>query len=159
MKTIKIKDLFNKIANGEEVPYKIKYDNKDYTYDSEVQDYWDDNYDYLFEKFFKEKDTSMILEIEVEILDEEKEDSFTGIRFFQDGVCVMSVNNETPTLEEDEFEDIKPLVLKTFERTGQAVTIDRLADYYFDNFKLIEDALAKVILNQKKIIGRIKNEK
>lgn len=58
----------------------------------------------------------------------------------------------------DDFEDIKPLVLKTFGRTGEAVTIDRFEDYSFDNFRLLEDTLSKVILNQKKIIEQLKNK-
>ena len=70
-----------------------------------------------------------------------------------DEICVFEKCIEIPN---NDFEDIKPLVLKTFGRTGEAVTIDRFEDYTFDNFKLIEDALAKVILNQKKIINILK---
>ena len=58
-------------------------------------------------------------------------------------------------VEDKEYEDIDPLVLRTFERTGQVVTIDRLEDYCFYNFEQIENTLAKVILNQKKIIERL----
>lgn len=39
MSEIKVIDLLNKIANGEEVPKKIKYKNDILKYDEEVQDY------------------------------------------------------------------------------------------------------------------------
>ena len=73
IKTIKIIDLFKKIANGEETPYKIIYNNVEYTYEYDVQDYWEEEYNYLFEKLFCENETKIALEIEVEILDEEEE--------------------------------------------------------------------------------------
>lgn len=80
----------------------------------------------------------------------------------EDGTFLMDlvkIDDEVEILdEEDEFIDIEPLVLKTFERTGEAVTIDRFEDYSFDNFISIEDTLAKVILNQKKIINKLKEE-
>lgn len=47
MKTIKIMDILCMINCNEDVPYKIRYNNVEYTYDSEVQDYWDENYNYL----------------------------------------------------------------------------------------------------------------
>lgn len=71
MKTIKIIDLLNKRANGEEVPKKIKYQNivyeyKDYMYCTENANYQDIE-DYLFGKW-----NFNILNDEVEILEEEK---------------------------------------------------------------------------------------
>jgi hypothetical protein len=73
-KKIKIIDIFCKINCGEEVPYKIMYENHIYTYNSDVQDYdLNDNCEYLFEHLFTYKDTSIILELELEILDEEDE--------------------------------------------------------------------------------------
>ena len=41
---IKIIDLLNKIANGEEVPEKIKYLTINYIYDSDNQIYYKENY-------------------------------------------------------------------------------------------------------------------
>ena len=77
MKTIKIIDLLNKIANGEEVPKKIKWHNLIYIYNK----YNDDSY-------YEENDTNCmwsgycfkILNDEVEILDE---DEFEDIEEFQ----------------------------------------------------------------------------
>ena len=92
------------------------------------------------------------------LLCEDYEDTVSGDLLFEDRFDANKIlTDELEILDkEDEFEDIEPLVLKNFSRTGEAVTIDRFEDYSFHNFKLIEDALAKVILNQKKIIERLK---
>ena len=66
---MKIIDLLNKIANGEEVPKKVKYDNI-YEYDYDEKNYayfFIDHYNYLFDE-----DITQILDDEVEILEEEK---------------------------------------------------------------------------------------
>ncbi len=51
---IKIIDLLVKIANGEEVPEKIKYDGIVLIYEVEIQDYWCYYDKYLFEYKFAE---------------------------------------------------------------------------------------------------------
>ena len=61
---MKIIDLLNKIANGEEVPEIIKYNNFIYKYDKDICDYDGDDL-YLFDNTDKLND-------EVEILEEEK---------------------------------------------------------------------------------------
>lgn len=61
---MKIIDLLNKIANGEEVPETIKYNNFIYKYDKYICDYDGDDL-YLFDNTDKLND-------EVEILEEEK---------------------------------------------------------------------------------------
>jgi hypothetical protein len=72
MKTIKIIDLLNKIANGEEVPEKIKinnviYEYRGYMYCTKKANYQDIE-DYLFGKW-----NFNILNDEVEIIEEDKE--------------------------------------------------------------------------------------
>ena len=67
---MKIIDLLNKIANGEEVPKKLKYDDDIYEYDYNEKNYayfFIDHYSYLFNG-----DIMQILDDEVEILEEEK---------------------------------------------------------------------------------------
>lgn len=72
MKTIKIIDLFNKIANGEEVPKKIKY--KGLIYYQDGRGYFHDETEYTTEQAFLEGvRTDMVLNDVVEILDEEDE--------------------------------------------------------------------------------------
>lgn len=69
---MKIIDLLNKIANGEEVPKIIKLNDNIYDYEPENKDYYDRrnlSYRYLFDQWFH---ISKVLNDEVEILDEPK---------------------------------------------------------------------------------------
>lgn len=131
-KTIKIIDLLNLIANGEEVPKKIDYNEEIFIYNETLKRYvheinkYSDSSTYCLGGYFA---LDMSLDHEVKVLEE---------------------------LEDKEFEDIEPLVLRTFERTGQAITTDRLEDYCDYNFEMIENTIAKIVLNQKKIIERLK---
>lgn len=75
MKTIKIIDLLNKIANGEEVPEKIKYGNAIYEKLNMNNYRMITGYELLFDDYFFEHCN---LNDEVEILDEE--DEFEDIR-------------------------------------------------------------------------------
>lgn len=68
MKTIKVIDLLNKIANGE-VPKKIKVNNK-FTYTHDGIDYKNHDGTYLFDSYIETTPEDM--NIEVEILEEEK---------------------------------------------------------------------------------------
>ena len=77
MKTIKIIDLLNKIANGEEVPEKIKYDTKEMKYDHNKQDYLgyysNGNGEWLFQYLFDRcRNTEHFINDEVEIIEEKK---------------------------------------------------------------------------------------
>ena len=70
MKKIKIIDLLKKIANGEEVPEKIKGRlNKIYTYSKYNTDYQDEEGKLLFYKLFQFRDKC--LNDEVEIIEED----------------------------------------------------------------------------------------
>ena len=74
---MKVIDLLNKIANEEEVPKKIKYENNIYNYDNSCQDYKLVNvfgYTWLINKIFDDyENTSSILSYEIEIIEEDKE--------------------------------------------------------------------------------------
>ena len=63
---MKIIDLLNRIAKGEEVPKKIKYDNQVFEYRKDMLDYYCYDYDLNLMGYQK------ILNEEVEILEEEK---------------------------------------------------------------------------------------
>lgn len=75
MKTIKIIDLLNRMANGEEVPEKIKYDNiiwekrfsKDYV--NEKEDYLFDNYMSFTRQSLNREAEIIGKEEEIELLD------------------------------------------------------------------------------------------
>lgn len=70
---MKIIDLLNKIANGKDVPKKIKYRNKIFIYDKDNQCYVVENYNEyndLYMSLSNHKGTD--LNYEVEIIEEEK---------------------------------------------------------------------------------------
>lgn len=64
MKKIKIIDLLNKIANGEEVPEKINFNGEEYRLNY-ANTYVDKNGKYIFQKY-----NNLILNDEVEIIEE-----------------------------------------------------------------------------------------
>ncbi len=66
---IKIIDLFNKIANDEEVPKKIKYFGEIYEYSEDMKFYYQNGFS-MYRDFFTEGNC---LNDEVEIIEEEKE--------------------------------------------------------------------------------------
>jgi len=64
---MKVIDLLNKIANGEEVPKYIKVYNDIYEYDNFNKLYWNSNNKHLLDVY-----NGKILNYEVEIIEEEK---------------------------------------------------------------------------------------
>lgn len=103
MKTIKIIDLFIKIANGEEVPQKIKYCDKCWIYEKRYQDYdyKKDGYTdgILLQDLFRGYDNTLnILNFELEIIEEEKEIEkikSNGIEFYSDYINAWIKKEET----------------------------------------------------------------
>lgn len=65
METIKIIDLLNKIAKGELIPKKIKYNNAIYIYDFETKRYLSEKTRYTYKCFSTDE-----LNAEIEIIDE-----------------------------------------------------------------------------------------
>lgn len=121
---ITIYELLGLIKDGK-APKKIKYEDKIYTFYDFVCGYYEEGFAGINNKKFL---------------------TFRNEQYYK------VLNDEVEILDEEEFEDIKPLVLRTFERTGQAITTDRLEDYCDYNFEMIENTIAKMVLNQKKII-------
>lgn len=66
---MKIIDLFNKIANGEDIPKKIKYRDRIWKYNIKNQDYCneDDTTNFLFSHLFDYSRISDFINDEVEI--------------------------------------------------------------------------------------------
>ena len=134
-KTIKIIDLLNKIANGEEVPKKIKIREVDYKFtqiSTRNLTFSDsgNNINYAYENDFENYwlDCARINEL-VEILD-----------------------------EEDEFEDIESFGVHYSWDYIDYKNIEELKKYVNKDFQNIFDTLDKLIKNQKKIISRLKDE-
>lgn len=90
---MKIVDLIIKIANKEEVPYKIKYNGNIYEFDGETQNYLSPVN--LGMDFLIGEDIVCLLNDEVEIIEESKKvempkhlsDDFTGLKWYADGSC------------------------------------------------------------------------
>ena len=76
-KTIKVIDLLNKIANGEELPRRIKYKGFEYSYYSDICWYGRINHIGEFDDWFISKDR---LNNEVEIIEEEPEIDIQSIQ-------------------------------------------------------------------------------
>lgn len=74
---IKMIDLLNKIANGEEIPNKIAYNDSILKYDDETEDYGCYYGKYLFE--YKFATCNNFLNDEVEIIEEPKEIEYEQI--------------------------------------------------------------------------------
>lgn len=73
MKTIKIIDLLNKIANGEEVPKEIKFDGELCSFDNEDKDYYCEQYGNIVWYLVDTRNNmSEVLDTEVEIIEEDK---------------------------------------------------------------------------------------
>lgn len=96
MKTMKIIDLLNKIANGEEVPKSIYWRDEEFEYIN--GEFKDGSRCRIMSKF-----TTETLNEEVEIIEEDKEDNFTGWKMYQDGkeVCSIDCLPEKDTPKED----------------------------------------------------------
>ena len=102
---MKIIDLLNKIANGQEVPKKIKYNLKTYFYDNEEQDYCDYDKTYGLVGDYLENNYGLhnCLNDEVEIIEEEKkipENNFTYIYFCEDDHITANFENIKTTLKD-----------------------------------------------------------
>ena len=97
-KTIKIIDLLVKIANGEEVPKKIKFRNALWIYSEENQDYLEYNKDYsdLFGYAFCNLKTLDFINDEVEIID--VEDEFIDIEELDGSIGYINWNSEAVVL-------------------------------------------------------------
>ena len=92
---MKVIDLINKVANGEEVPEKIIYEGEIYTFREDLNDYENeypdfeegiDKYKYLFEDPYG-KDYKEFFNDSVKIIEEDKKIENIGTIYF----------NETPT--------------------------------------------------------------
>ena len=150
---MKVIDLLNKIANDEEVPKEISYNEYYLHYDSEDKDYYCEEYGNLFEFLFSR--TTDALNTEIKVLDEKKEvkpitkkDLETlGYacgeikRCFEKG-WNKSLNNEP--LEDDD-KDI-PLIpddeLYSVFDSKEGINKNKRIDY---NFKVLKEKINQVV--------------
>lgn len=150
-KKIKIIDLLCLISNGEEVPKKIKYGATEYEfsgYDTASKNYKCEYEGGFYSDLFSDIDGSCLND-EVEILNEEETNgytihisngNFTGIKMYQDGNEIMSMDYST----EEEDKDI-PLIpddeLHEFNTKEKILNLDKL-NY---NFKVLQEKINQVV--------------
>lgn len=125
---MKIIDLLNKIAKGEEVPNRIKFGENEYEYYERTEG--------LFN--FKEIDT--------------------GEYFTDDWFVESVLNDEVEEVEEDEFEDIKDFGISYNLGFVNYEDTEILKECLNKDFQTIYDTLDLLIKNQKKIIEQLKNK-
>lgn len=150
---MKLIDLLNKIAKGEEVPEKIKYNKKTYTRFRNSCGNTLYYYQVYGECDFLLQNIELVSELndEVEILGEEKKDNFTGVKWFKDGNVTMSLDCPGEETEEDEFIDIDELKLISLEEFKRMNSAER---YHITAIEY--DKINDLIKNQKKIINKLK---
>lgn len=119
---MKIIDILNKIANKEVVPKQIKYGNSIFKETSPL--YYENEDGQMFEEYIVLED----LNDEVEILDEDKKDNFTGWKMYQDGKEVCSIKG---LKKENKIEKIDLGILNTQKEKNRAFkdTINLIIDY------------------------------
>ena len=132
MKTIKIIDLLNKIANGE-APRRIKVTGRIYEYDDSYEMY-----------YTKEKNYSVALG------GKSDEINLIANAFNEDTVEILDV--------EDEFEDIEELKLDGDFGGDFLINDEGNRCHISSHDKTIVNRINKVIKNQKKIIERLKDK-
>lgn len=156
---MKVIDLLNKIANGEEVPKKIKYGGNTYYKDSDGNINFYIEKDGTFNLFLEVINDTNDLNNEVEILDEEEKDNFSGIRYFKDGECYLSISSEplkTNDIEECEFINIEEI--NGYVERDKKLSHNKSMDGIVHNFNLLIDSVNHLVKNQKKIINKLKEE-
>ena len=148
---MKVIDLLNKIANNEEVPEEIIYEEYHLSWDNGDKDYYCEEYGNLFEYLFSEYRTNEALNFEVETPDKEikpltKKDLETlGYACGEIKKCIergfnKSLNNEP--LEEDD-EDILLIPddeLWQFNIKEKMLDLDKL-NY---NFKVLREKINEI---------------
>lgn len=146
---MKIIELLVKLANGEEVPKDVMYENCLFSWDNEDKDYYCEDYGNLFEYLFYEFQTNEVLNkrvdiVDISIIEKQKvfnhdEDNFTGIKMYKDGNEIISMDY---SVEEDK--DI-PLIpddeLHEFNMKEKTLDLDKL-NY---NFKVLEQKINQVV--------------
>lgn len=114
---MKIIEIFNKIANGEEVPEKIKYKNKEWLYNDNNKDYCRVSASFIYwfscSIFDTDEPTKEILNDEIEIISEPKkiekitEDVFFDMKeVLPDGSIKIPFLNKIDTMMIDKINEL-----------------------------------------------------
>lgn len=122
---MRIIDLLNKIANDEKVPNKFIYDDLIFTKHDDCGCFYykDNDGDNFLDSICNDLSN---LNDNIEIMQEKEEDNFTGIKWFDNGEMILSVDSsEKMHPEHIEDKEIKPI---------KQATIDSVS--YKDNYSV-----------------------
>ena len=119
---MKIIDLLNKIANGEEVPKKIYCFNREFYLKGNT--YFGDTFTLMH--YIREEN----LNDEVKILEEEKKDNFTGLKVYKDGIVISSMD-----WTEEEKKIPEKINISNFPRNNNslkktAIKVNEIIDFF-----------------------------
>ena len=128
-KTIRVIDLLNKIANGEEVPKKFKYDNYVFIYDNKKKDYI---YKYGNVSYF---------------------DDYIGDIYHMEDILEF-LSYEVEILDEEEFETIEELLIE-YDDGDIGINKKYISSQQSEIFA---KSINQLIKNQKKIIQKLNKE-
>lgn len=129
---MKVIDLLNKIANGEELPQKIAYDKKVYKVSKNF--FTDVENETFFKGFSIEQ-----LNDEVEIIEEPKK---TVFRFDKDGISMYAVYGDEEIEEDKEIEEINIEWFKQvdmFDAKSVELAIEAIAKQLNETIKVVNE--------------------
>ena len=112
---MKIIDLLNEIANGEEVPKKVKFNNEIYTYKPEWKDYADEDehYGLLVDTIPSTYQITKMLNEEIKIIEDKKIEKLFNCCMETDNqeiqFCIQNINAAANKINEliDELNKLK----------------------------------------------------
>ena len=116
-KTIKVIDLLNKIANGEEVPKKIKYKGDILKYDEDIKDYMGiskTGSGSFFNYLFVNNATDKFINDEVEIIEESEQE--IDIQAIEE---IIDYRTSEDDLYNDNFGDFKSTINELVQAVKQ----------------------------------------
>jgi len=105
---MKVIDLLNRIANGEEVPKKVKYKTHYWEYKEEAKDYKDNEDDYVFS--CSNYDITAMLDNEVEIIEEDKK--IEKLEYYDNSIMWCMNGREITDNEKDLIDKINEIIDK-----------------------------------------------
>lgn len=112
---MKVIELLNKIANGEEVPEKIKYINSIWKYDKETKDYFHDDLWLIYTM-----NSIGLTEREVEMIEEDKKED-NKIEKLDTWFGIKPVNGDSPTTFKENAKYIDHNTEMFFEKINEII--------------------------------------
>lgn len=136
-KKITLYELLGLIKDGK-APKEIKYNNYLLSFDDIDEDYYCEFYGNLFEYLFTNIKTTDLLNNEIEILDDEDKNSFTGWKMYQNGKEVASMD-----CSYDEAMEIK--IINSLNNVGNSKELAEFKDKQQLNNHILKDKINELV--------------